>query len=141
MSDDTLLPLDGRIRPSSVGTAITIVRELVAFHGIVTAECKGADGHPYILHWVDSDASSNRWLLFRTTPEALQGLAGRTLTLHHALLNAPDRRVYLVETGALHDPLEWQRVLECRPGHLPHDYLPEPDAMLPVLNDGDGRAV
>jgi hypothetical protein len=117
-------------------TNLRLVADLIYFDGPLLSYFKDNSGQHFLYYWCDADNLYNRWLVFRSTQQALSHFLTQQLTLHGLVLASDPDQMYLAD---LDDQLQYVNIVKIRPPDLPVDYLPEMDtlydASLSVFHD------
>jgi len=115
------------VMPASVeDLKLMHVRDIESYEGPLLAEFEDRNGRPYLYKWCDCDDDANRWLVFRTTDEALGGYEAGKKTLRQVLLECPEGYVYVVDLDK--EGIARSRVKRVWARQLPDDYIPTTDS-------------
>jgi hypothetical protein len=82
----------------------------------------------YLFDWVDRDATSNRWLVYRTNKAILNRFLNKDIS-HYELLMADESSVYKID---IDNNLVWHNCQHVAKKALPTQYLPLKDVFFDV---------
>lgn len=99
------------------------VADVVNMDGPLLTLFLHANRQLYLLDWVDRDAQSNRWLIYRTNKVLLNRFLNRDIS-HYQLLMSDESYVFKID---IDNKLDWNNCLQVPKKSLPNSYLPSKD--------------
>jgi len=106
------------------------IGDLEWFEGpLLSLFLENTSNSPYILHWVDIQNDTHRWLLYPVSPRALQLYLNGKITNEDLIWLQPAGMLRLVDMNA---DMHVQEVKYCSAADLPVDYLPTAESYFDV---------
>lgn len=100
--------------------------DLIYFDGPLLTHYSTDSGDNYVMYWVDTDESCNRWLMARIDLESLQKYLNKECSLYALLQGSLDSILWVLDIDSN------MNCVECwitTPNALPAVYMPEKDAI------------
>lgn len=79
---------------------ITKISDLIYFDGPLLSHYIYDAGDNFLFYWLDADREFNRWMIVRTSEEAIRKYVGKDIPLIQLIRNSPDNFVRLVDVDS-----------------------------------------
>lgn len=107
-------------------TSFVRIGDLSYFEGPLLSLFKELNsGHFYIFDWVDRDQKSNRWIIYRASPEYLLNFLNRKLAYSELFESRLNNEIYFADIDSHNKPFFYYDAFQIE--SLPDTYLPNKD--------------
>jgi len=106
--------------------------DLIVCDGPLLSHYSSKTGDQYLLYWLDSDETGNRWMVVRTNLRLLRQYVNREIPLLQVIEKPEDGFVWVLDMDDKLEPIHAQTLPV---GSIPNDYLPDPSAMYEFENE------
>lgn len=106
--------------------------DLISYEGPLLSHYVSEHGDNYVFYWVDADDTYNRWLLVRTTLDALRLYVNKEATLRQLISNPEDGIVWVTDVD---NDIQFHNSMMVPISNLPSEYLPTQDSYYEFEND------
>lgn len=110
------------------------VGDLMFYEGPLMSVLKDNAGNAYIQDWVDSNNTSNRWLLYQININQLSDYINRKTT-HFNLINNPINDIIFIIDKNSQGSIE--NCFVCSPNRLPYEYIPDTNIEFDIEDSKD----
>lgn len=107
------------------------IADLIVCDGPLLSHYSTCTGDQYLLYWLDSDETCNRWMVVRTNLGALRQYVNREIPLLQLLESPEDGFVWIID---MDEALNLVHSETLPVSLIPQKYLPEPEAMYEFEN-------
>lgn len=99
--------------------------DLISYEGPLLSHYVSEHGDNYVFYWVDTDEKYNRWLLVRTTLDALRLYITKDITLRQLISNPEDGVVWMTDVD---NEIRFHNSMMVPVSNLPDEYMPAQDS-------------